>query len=216
MHVLVVFDHAYGAEAGDDVPHHRSLSAALLRQVLAGLADARHTHDLLDLAAEGFQPVMSAAELRGRRLQEPPPSDVASLQTRLAAPDHLVLVFPTWWMSMPTGTKGFLDRVLTPGFAYDEPRPGRPLVRRLTRLQGVSVLSPMTSPEWAYRWWFGQPAARILGRGTFRLIGIRRVRWYAVPRSVARGAAGRDRELARVRRRFGRLRPRTGALRERP
>ncbi|GAB7191795.1 hypothetical protein NUM3379_25030 [Kineococcus sp. NUM-3379] len=35
---------------------------------------------------------------------------------------------------MPAGTKGFLDRVLTPGFAYEEPAPaGR--ARELTRVR---------------------------------------------------------------------------------
>ncbi|HEX8701334.1 MAG TPA: NAD(P)H-dependent oxidoreductase [Myxococcaceae bacterium] len=202
MHALIVFDHPYGPAAGDNEPHHRSLSAAMLKAVVAGLDEASHTHDLLDLAAEGFDPVMTADELRHRRTQGTPPADVAAIQQRLAQADHLILIFPTWWMAMPAGTKGFLDRVLTEGFAYAEPVPGRPLVRLLHRLQEVSVLTAMTSPGWAYRWWFGRPAQQILACGTFRLIGIPKVRWYPIYRSVKRGADSRERELARVQRRF--------------
>lgn len=205
MHALIVFDHPYGAAADEDQPHHRSLSAALLRAAMTGLERGGHTHDVVDLAAEDFDPVMSADELRGQRLGSPVPADVAALQERLARADHLVLIFPTWWMSMPAGTKGFLDRVLTKGFAYDEPRHGDRLVRRLHRLQEVTVLSPMTGPTWAYRWYFGRPAQRILARGTFGLIGIPRTRWYGIERSTKRGPVSRGRALARVERRFAAL-----------
>lgn len=206
MHVLLVFDHPYGASASDDVPHRRSLSAAMLAAAVAGLDAAGHTHDVLDLAAEGFDPVLSAEDLVAWRTEAPPREDVARLQARLAAADHLVLVFPTWWMAMPAGTKGFLDRVLTPGFAFDEPTPGGALVRRLDRLGGVTVLTAMTTPRAFYRTWFGRPAAHILARGTFRLIGIRRVHWVAVHRSEARGATSRRRALARITSRFRTLR----------
>lgn len=206
MHALVVFDHPYGATASDNVPHRRSLSAAMLGAAVAGLDAGGHTHDVLDLAAEGFDPVLSADDLVAWRTGAPPRDDVAGLQARLAVADHLVLVFPTWWMAMPAGTKGFLDRVLTRGFAFDEPRPGGALVRRLDRLDGVTVLTTMTTSRALYRSWFGRPAHRVLVRGTFRLIGIPRVRWIAVHRSEQRGAASRQKALARITERFRTLR----------
>lgn len=205
MHVLVVFDHPYGAEAHANVPHQRSLAAAALAQVRAGLADAGHSVDVADLAAEGFDPVMTAAELRAWRTGGEMRADATALQHRLSAADHLVFVFPVWWMAMPAGTKGFLDRVLSKGFAFDEPRLGGALHGRLTRLRGVSVVSVMTTDDALYRWWFGRPATAILGRGTFRLIGIRRFRHLSIGRSTQRGAAGRARALATVRRRFASL-----------
>lgn len=205
MHVLVVFDHPYGAEAHDNVPHQRSLAAAALAEVRAGLADAGHSVDVADLAAEGFDPVMSAAELRAWRTGGEMRSDATALQHRLSAADHLVFVFPVWWMAMPAGTKGFLDRVLAKGYAFDEPRIGGALRGRLTRLRGVSVVSVMTTDDTLYRWWFGRPASRILGSGTFRLIGVRRFRHISIARSSQRGAASRMRALAGVRRRFAAL-----------
>ncbi|PPL19782.1 MULTISPECIES: NAD(P)H-dependent oxidoreductase [Microterricola] len=205
MHVLVVFDHPYGAEAHENVPHNRSLAAAALDAVRGGLAAAGHSVDIADLAAEGFDPVMSAAELRAWRTGGPMREDAGALQRRLSAADHLVFVFPVWWMAMPAGTKGFLDRVLAKGFAFDEPRIGGALRSRLPRLRGVSVVSVMTTDDTLYRWWFGRPAAAILGRGTFRLIGIRRFRHISIGRSTQRGAASRARALAGVRRRFAAL-----------
>jgi len=204
MHVLLVLDHPYGVDAGADVPHRRSLVVAMLDAAREGLTLVGHTHETIDLAE--LDPSMSADDLVAWRLRAAPRADVEALQQRLARADHLVLAFPLWWMSMPARTKGFLDRVLTPGFAFDEPVPGGRLHRRLHHLQQVSALVAMTTPSWLYTTWFGAPARRILDRGTFRLIGIPRVNWIAIDRSTRRGAASRERALERVRRRFARLR----------
>jgi putative NADPH-quinone reductase len=206
MHALVVFDHPYGREAHTNVPHNRSLSAALLAEALAGLAAAGHSADVIDLAADGFDPVLSADDLRAWRHDAAVDPRVLDYQQRLAAADHVVFIFPTWWMSAPAATKGFLDRVLTPGFAFDEPTPGGALVRKLHSLRGVTVLTPMTTPTPLYSLWFARPGHRMLFRGTFALIGIRNLTWVTIGRSSARGASSRARVLARTRRRFARLR----------
>lgn len=202
MHVLVVFDHPYGAEAHDNVPHKRSLAAAALASVKSGLNEAGHSVDVVDLAAENFNPVLSAEELRGWRKGSELGPDVTALQQRLNAADHLVFVFPVWWMSMPARTKGFLDRVLAKGYAFEEPKLGGALTRTLHKLNGVSVVSVMTTDNVLYRWWFGRPVHRILRSGTFQLIGIRRFRHISIGRSTQRGAASRERVLAKVHRQF--------------
>lgn len=206
MRALLVFDHPYGAEARDNVPHDRSLSAALLASVDAGLRFAGHTVTTIDLAADGFSPTLTSDDLRAWRLDDPAPDAlVRGYQTQLAEAELLVFVFPTWWMGMPAATKGFLDRVLTRGFAFDEPRIGGALVNRLTRLRSVAVVTPMTTPAPLYRSWFAAPAQRILFRGTFGLIGIRRLLWITVGRSTQRGIASRKRVLRRIQSRFSRF-----------
>ncbi|MFW5746500.1 MAG: NAD(P)H-dependent oxidoreductase [Nanoarchaeota archaeon] len=40
------------------------------------------------------------------------------IQEYIAKSDHLVFIYPVWWSSMPAILKGFLDRTLTPGFAF--------------------------------------------------------------------------------------------------
>lgn len=206
MHALIILDHPYGASAGVNERHNRSLVVAMTLAAQRGLERAGHTHETVDLAAIEFDPVLTAADLRAWRTGSTPRADVEELQVAVSRADHLVLAFPTWWMAPPARTKGFLDRVLTPGFAFDEPKPGGALVRRLHRLRGVSVLTAMTTPESLYGLWFGAPSRRILARGTFQLIGIRRVRWNAIGRSAQRSADSRERALQRVTRRFAALR----------
>ncbi|WP_417786528.1 NAD(P)H-dependent oxidoreductase, partial [Tenacibaculum sp.] len=46
--------------------------------------------------------------------------DLLEAQEKLKWADHLVLVYPIWWGSVPAIMKGFLDRVLLPGFAFNK------------------------------------------------------------------------------------------------
>lgn len=202
MHVVIILDHPYGATAGTNEPHRRSLVVAMVLAALKGLQRAGHTHEIVDLAELGFDPVLTADDLRAWRTEAEARPDVVALQQAVERADHLVLAFPTWWMSPPARTKGFLDRVLTPGFAFDEPKPGGPILRRLHRLRGVSVLTALTTPGVLYSTWFGAPVRTILARGTFQLIGIRRVRVIAIDRSAQRSAGSRQRALNRIERRF--------------
>lgn len=44
--------------------------------------------------------------------------DLLRWQENLRWADHLMIVYPYWWGSLPTKAKAVLDRALTPGFAY--------------------------------------------------------------------------------------------------
>jgi NAD(P)H dehydrogenase (quinone) len=131
------------------------------------------------LAADGFQPAMTREDLAAWRQGHVVDPLVADYQRRLLAAGHLTFVFPVWWEAMPAATKGFLDRVLTKGVMYEElPHArGNPFRNRMANLGGVSVLSVMTTPDKAYRWWYRDPLTKILFNGTFAKIGVRNLRW---------------------------------------
>ena len=103
---------------------------------------------------------------------------MADYQRRLLQAEHLVFAFPIWWESMPAATKGFLDRVLTKGLTFEEVKGarGNPFRCLLPNLRTVTVLTVMTTPDKAYRWWFGKPAIKILLKGTFSKIGVKHLR----------------------------------------
>jgi len=209
MKVLIVLDHPYTLASADNVPHRRSFSAAVAAAAIRGARSAGHDVDLIDLAADGFQPAMTRDDLVAWRQGRVIDPLVLGYQRRLLAADHLALVFPVWWEAMPAATKGFLDRVLTKGVMYEElpGAKGNPFRNLMTNLGGVSVLSVMTTPDKAYRWWYRDPLTKILFKGTFAKIGVRNLRWTNYASVTDRSPEQRDQLLQRTERDFAALRP---------
>ncbi len=120
-------------------PLPESFHAGIRARALAGLATAGHAVDILDLYAEGFDPVLGAEE---RRRYHDTTANRRGLErwiARLEQADGLVVQFPTWCFGPPAMLKGFLDRVLIPGVAFDlsDPAHVRPLLGHIRRLAGV-------------------------------------------------------------------------------
>jgi putative NADPH-quinone reductase len=205
LNVVIVFDHPYGPDASDNVPHRRSYSAALLASVMKGLASNGHHIDLIDLHTDGFNPVISAADLADWRKRQTNDPLAANYQQRLLAADHIVFIFPIWWEAMPALTKGFIDKVCVKGILFDEPRRGRPFVSLLSKLKGVSLLTVMSTPHFVYKWIFGDPVRKILFRGTFRKMGIHNLKWYNYTGMEDRGLEKRQQYLIKTERLFASL-----------
>ena len=107
MHTLVVTAH----------PDRDSLTARIARQLQGALQPG--TAQVLDLAADGFDPRFGSADRNAYRGSGHVPADVLRQQRRLDDVDHLVLVFPVYWWSMPALLKGWIDRVFINGWAFD-------------------------------------------------------------------------------------------------
>lgn len=89
--------------------------------------------EFADLATENFDPRFSDADLDLYRGLGVTAADVTVEQNRIDRADHLVLVFPMYWWSMPALLKGWIDRVFVSGWAY-EYTPGSDFVKKLDRL----------------------------------------------------------------------------------
>ncbi|MBR7837956.1 NAD(P)H-dependent oxidoreductase [Actinospica durhamensis] len=210
MRVLLVLDHPYTLASARNIPHQRSFTAAVAAAAMRGAGAAGHEVDLIDLAADRFQPAMTREDLAAWRQADVVDPQVRDYQSRLLAAEHLVFAFPVWWEAMPAATKGFLDRVLTKGVVFDEVSgaKGNPFRNLMPHLGGVTVLSIMTTPDKAYRWWFRDPLTKILFKGTFAKIGIRNLTWVNYDSVTRREAADRDRMLRETESRFAGLKPR--------
>ena len=152
MQALVVLAH----------PLSDSLCAHLAREAVDALKARGADVDVLDLYAETFQPALTAAERRLHYATPEPGPDIVALQQRLAAADTLVLVFPTWWFSMPAILKGWFDRVWAPKFAFEHGTPLKPL---LNGLKSCLVVTTLGSPWWIDRIVVRQPVKRVLRTG---------------------------------------------------
>lgn len=126
MHALIVVAH----------PDSRSLTHSVAAQLAEGVSrsGAGHSFEIANLAAEGFDPRFTAADLAVHRREAPAPADVAAEQARIDRADALVLVYPVYWWSMPGLLKGWIDRVFANGWAYDY-TPDAGVVKKLRHLK---------------------------------------------------------------------------------
>lgn len=111
MNVLTVIAH----------PVPTSFNHAIRQEVEAGLAEAGHEVKVADLYAEGFQPAMIEADF-AQFTGDPLPIAIQAEQARVEWSDAMIFIFPLWWWSMPAIMKGWIDRVMSYGFAWKDPR----------------------------------------------------------------------------------------------
>ncbi|MFT8871858.1 MAG: NAD(P)H-dependent oxidoreductase [Sporolactobacillus sp.] len=107
MRVLIVYTY----------PNPNGLNAAIFRGAVAGLEEAGIAYDVIDLYGEHFNPVLIFNKDSHRAQMKDDP-DTAHYRELVAAADHLIFIYPTWWSGMPAMLRGFFDRVFASGFAY--------------------------------------------------------------------------------------------------
>ena len=185
-------------------PVPESFHGAIRGAALGGLARAGHEVDLLDLYTEGFDPVLGAEE---RRRYHDPALNTRGLEgyvDRLKRAEGLVVQFPTWCFGPPAMLKGFLDRLILPGVAFDlsDPRAARPTLRSIGKIAGVSTYG---RPRLA-AWWMGDPPRKLVTRYLpwFAARGAP-VGYHALYRMNVATAAERSAFLARVGAAMGRF-----------
>ncbi|MFT3800595.1 MAG: NAD(P)H-dependent oxidoreductase [Burkholderiaceae bacterium] len=126
MHALIVVAH----------PDQASLTHAVAARVAEGIAASgpQHSFEIADLAAEGFDPRFTRADVALALKQAQPLAEVAAEHQRIDRADALVLVYPVYWWSFPGLLKGWIDRVFTQGWAFEDDASGK-LVKKMQRLQ---------------------------------------------------------------------------------
>ncbi|MEI9946755.1 MAG: NAD(P)H-dependent oxidoreductase [Chitinophagaceae bacterium] len=76
--------------------------------------------------------------------------DLVTAQQLFQWADHVVMAFPNWWGAMPAITKGFIDRLFLPGFAFKN-HSGQTFPEKLLKGKSMRVLVTMDTPKfWFY------------------------------------------------------------------
>ena len=109
--------------------------------------------------------------LRREHAHQPLEPDLVESAEALLAARHVTWIFPCWWSATPALVKGFVDRVLTAGFAFRyrgrHQQPERLLAGRSGR-----VISSMDSPGFWYHLVQGRPLHKAFMRGTLDFVGF--------------------------------------------
>lgn len=101
--------------------------------------------------------------------------DLLEAQNSLKWAHHLVWVYPVWWSSVPAIMKGFLDRVLLPGFAFIKRENSLFSDKGLTG-KTARIICTLDQPAWYYRLIYKSPSHNALKKGTLHFIGVKKVR----------------------------------------
>jgi putative NADPH-quinone reductase len=145
-----------------------ALAGAYAEAAAAAGAEVRR----LRLAELAFDPDLHQA-YRHRQELEP---DLACAQQDILWADHLVFAYPTWWGTVPARLKGFIDRVLHPGFAFKFTSDKALFQEKLLAGRSARLLVTMDAPPWYYRWAIGAPGHRMMKTAVLGFCGVHPVR----------------------------------------
>ena len=178
-------------------PLAESFHAAIRAEALGGLEEAGHAVDLCDLYAEKFDPVMWADERRAYHDLSKNQSGVSDYVRRLRETDALIMQFPVWSFGPPAMLKGWMDRLLMPGVAFDLSNPNMavPMLKNLKRIAGITT--------YGRPWWnalfVGNPPRKYVTRYMPRFSKGAKVDYYPLYHMNVATDATRKAFIAKVR-----------------
>ena len=167
-------------------PAADSWCRALADSYAAAARAGGHEVRMLQLAQLNFDPSLHEGY---RQIQALEP-DLLAAQGTVAWAEHVVIAYPIWWGSVPALLKGFLDRILLPGFAFKY-RPGKAFPEQLLRGRSAQLLVSMDTPPWYFRWVYRMPGIVQLKKTTLEFCGIAPVKVAAFGPLIASSSAQR-------------------------
>ncbi len=153
-------------------PDTESFDHTILQAVTDMFNDLGREYQVIDLYADGFDPVMTSA---GKKLSIEGRYDdplVKRYGDMLAASQQVIFIFPVWWGMMPAMLKGFFDKVFLQGIAYDFSAQGA--MMPLFRISRTSVITTSESPSSM----FGQFMQGYLAPMVLNTVGMTGEEWY--------------------------------------
>jgi NAD(P)H dehydrogenase (quinone) len=96
-------------------PNKESFNHAIAQATIAELTRNRHQVIFHDLYAEKFNPILPTEEIpKGAHLSQ----EMELHCQEISRADGIIIIHPNWWGQPPAILKGWIDRVIRPGIAY--------------------------------------------------------------------------------------------------
>lgn len=167
MRLLVIYAH----------PNHRSLNYAFLQEIVRGSEEnaAFEEVEVLDLYAEGFDPVLVFNEEKRRRDMHADP-ELARYRELIKRADKLAFVYPIWWGRPPAMLLGFIDRMFASGFAYRDN--GKLLPEGLLKGKTAVCVSTMKGPAVYMPLWLYNAHKTLMRKALLRYVGFGKVKFF--------------------------------------
>jgi putative NADPH-quinone reductase len=161
MKILIINGHP------DKESYNFALAAAYRQGALSAGAEVKE----INIRALNFNPNL---EFGYRKRMELEP-DLLDAQQKIKWADHMVWIYPVWWGAVPSIMKGFLDRVLLPGFAFQK-REGSVWWDKLLKGKTARLISTMDQPAWYYKLIYRQPSNFAMKKLVMEFCGVKKVK----------------------------------------
>jgi len=161
MTILVILAH----------PDRKSFNHAIARAAREELGAGGHVTLFHDLYDEGFDPILPADEIPGETSL---PTGIEGHCRELVSADGIVIVHPNWWGQPPAILKGWVDRIIRPGVAYEflEGDSGEGIPNGLLAGKRVVVFNTSNTPDRREQEVFGDPLQLLWKNCIFDLCGV--------------------------------------------
>lgn len=156
-------------------PWENSFNAAVLKKAIEAIENHNETYELIDLYKDGFDPVMSAEDLKVYSQGKTNYPLIEKYNGILDDTERIILIFPMWWYDMPAIMRGFFDKVMLNGSAYTEDEMGMHPVRSI---DNTVVLTTSSAPTDALINNFNDPINSTIIGSTFKCIGFNNGKWF--------------------------------------
>lgn len=123
------------------------------------------------IAALDFNPNLQFGYQKRTELEP----DLLDAREKIQWADHLVWIHPVWWGGLPAITKGFIDRLFLPGFAFQY-RENSPFWDKLLKGKTAHIITTLDQPALFYRIVFRRPSVNQLKRSVLQFCGVRPVK----------------------------------------
>lgn len=154
-------------------PDPKSFNHALAQTAEKTALKNGHEVRFHDLYIEEFNPILPTAEI-SKEASLPPTIDLHCREIQEA--DGIIIVHPNWWGQPPAILKGWIDRVIRPGIAYEflEGDGGEGVPHGLLNADSALVFNTSNTETIREKNTFGDPLEAIWKNCIFDLCGVTR------------------------------------------
>jgi NAD(P)H dehydrogenase (quinone) len=161
MHISIILAH----------PDKNSFNHAIAHAAMEEVEQNGHIAFFHDLYEEGFDPILPAGEIPKVALL---PKYLECHCREIASAGGIIVVHPNWWGQPPAILKGWVDRVIRPGVAYEflEGDSGEGVPKGLLKVRVALVFNTSNTEAQREKNIFGDPLETIWKNCIFGLCGV--------------------------------------------
>jgi len=153
-------------------PDKNSFNHAIAQTVVGEIESHGNKVWFHDLYQENFDPILLAPEIARDAILSP---EIKAHCNEISSAEGIVIIHPNWWGQPPAILKGWIDRVIRPGVAYEfiGEDSGEGIPNGLLKAKFALVINTSNTPLERENKVFGDPLESLWKNCVFELCGVK-------------------------------------------